>query len=193
MSGRSIAGRCQKRSRHLATALVISTIANTTPPILHRSASYLQLLRGLSGIISISAEVGMEDGYTFYQDIEQASRPISESGWISLRKRKLPCSRLELTFGCPISSSTITSCLSSRGSGLVAGRRRWPRVGNLFGRKLGISSGRSQVRKARGKERFSVEATFAPASTSSFDQQDAELDQPPATRQKSNGSSSTKL
>lgn len=68
----------------------MSIIANTTVTSNFASIDQLDLLRQLYGVLYLSTEVyeeiqvGLEEGYQFYADIDQLVHPFAEEGWIRL-------------------------------------------------------------------------------------------------------------
>ena len=68
----------------------MSVIANTTVISNFAGIGQLNLLKHLYGMIYISVEVyeeiraGLEEGYLFYDDIEQSVYPLAPQGWIQL-------------------------------------------------------------------------------------------------------------
>jgi hypothetical protein len=68
----------------------MSVISNTTVISNFSSIGQLELLRQLFGSLAISTEVyheiqvGLEEGYRFYEGMDQMIRPFSSSGWIQL-------------------------------------------------------------------------------------------------------------
>jgi predicted nucleic acid-binding protein len=70
--------------------LIVSVIANTTVISNFASIGRLDLLRQLYGTLHISTEVyreiqvGLEEGYRYYQGIDQLIHPLAAEGWIRL-------------------------------------------------------------------------------------------------------------
>jgi predicted nucleic acid-binding protein len=68
----------------------MSVITNTTVISNFASIGQLDVLRRLYGTLAISTEVydeiqaGLEEGYRFYEGIEQLIAPFAEDGWIEL-------------------------------------------------------------------------------------------------------------
>jgi predicted nucleic acid-binding protein len=68
----------------------MSVISNTTVISNFASIGQLDVLRQLFGSLAISTEVyheievGLEEGYRFYEGIDQVMRPFSSGGWIEL-------------------------------------------------------------------------------------------------------------
>jgi predicted nucleic acid-binding protein len=68
----------------------MSVISNTTVISNFASISQLDVLRQLFGSLAISTEVyheievGLEEGYRFYEGIDQVISPVSSDGWIQL-------------------------------------------------------------------------------------------------------------
>jgi len=68
----------------------MSVISNTTVISNFASIGQLDVLRQLFGSLAISIEVyheievGLEEGYRFYEGIDQVMSPFSDSGWIEL-------------------------------------------------------------------------------------------------------------
>jgi predicted nucleic acid-binding protein len=68
----------------------MSVISNTTVISNFASIGQLDVLRQLFGSLAISTEVyheievGLEEGYRFYEGIDQVMSPFSSGGWIQL-------------------------------------------------------------------------------------------------------------
>jgi predicted nucleic acid-binding protein len=66
----------------------MSVISNTTVISNFASIRQLDVLRQLFGSLAISTEVyheiqaGLEEGYRFYEGIDQMMNPFSSGGWI---------------------------------------------------------------------------------------------------------------
>ena len=67
----------------------MSVISNTTVISNFASIGQLDVLRHLFGSLAISTEVyheiqvGLEEGYRFYDEIDQLIRPFTHDGWIA--------------------------------------------------------------------------------------------------------------